>query len=53
MRSEMQTLIEETDKQLEPILSDEQMAELKKMREERPQRMRKCFNKRKSSGSDS
>ena len=53
MRSEMRTLIEETDKQLEPILSDEQMAELKKMREERPRRMRKCFNKRKSSGSDS
>jgi len=53
MRSEMQTLIEETDKQLEPILSDDQMAELKKMREERPQRMRKCFQKRNSSGSDS
>jgi len=53
MRSEMQTLIEETDKQLEPILSDQQMAELKKMREERPQRMRKCFNKQKSTGSDS
>jgi len=53
MRSEMQSLVEETDKQLEPILSDEQMAELKKMREERPQRMRKCFNNRKSTGSES
>ena len=53
MRSEMRTLIEETDKQLEPILSDDQMAELKRMREERHQRMRKCFKNRKSTSSES
>ena len=53
MRSEMRTLMEETDKQLEPILSADQMAELKKMREERHQRMRKCFNNRRSTGSES
>ncbi|GBC63289.1 hypothetical protein DENIS_4283 [Desulfonema ishimotonii] len=45
MRSEMQALARDTEEQLSAILTDDQMTEYKKMREEQRQKMRQRMKK--------